>query len=744
MLFEQALRLSSILLAATAFLGLLFAQAVPIWLATLTTSILCLMLLQTLGWSYASRVTERFSKSSTIWNALLIGAFLLFLIDVIAISRELLQAGIHFLLILLCIKLSTLHQRRDYRHLYAISLMAILASAALTTDSWYLAIFLAYLLSAVWSLLLYHLTKEAPASPSPSPSPEQGLWAMPPPPRISRQFFWMTNGIAVVTFAFTLVIFFLLPRVSAGFLQKSPSQTLKTTGFSEHVDLGTIGSVKQDPQVVMRVELPHQPAAGKDRLYLRGLAYDHYSGRSWNSTRRRRRSLGLIADGTFSVRTTKSPAPTSLSEPLRQDILLEALDTSVLFAAPFAEVLSGEFPAVQADSMLGLHLPFPVSSRIRYSVTSRERQILTDEQVAVDLDYSPFVRDRYLQLPALSQRVVELAQQVANTAATPYEKTVAVQQHLINGYRYSLDTGAELSARPIEDFLFTRKTGYCEHYATAMVLMLRSLGIPARLVTGFLATEWNDFGQYYTVRQRDAHAWVEVYYPHSGWVTMDPTPSVAATPITSGWARFQRFGESIRLQWDRLFIRYSARDQLAVVHSLRDSGSSARDLLNRWVAGTITFMSETIQGLTTHAQAASPLALTLLTVLPGAALAFLFIVIKRIWWDRRPSHRPLVRRQQHVAQLYRKMLDLMAKQGLVKHPTATPIEFLQLVRAEWSEAVTVVEEFTALYSRGRFSGSALTHEELTLAATQVRSLQQMRRSNKLERCHGSEDLKHLR
>jgi len=406
------------------------------------------------------------------------------------------------------------------------------------------------------------------------------------------------------------------------------------------------------------------------------------------------------------------------------------MDTSVLFAAPFAELLSGEFPAVQADSMLGLHLPFPVSSRIRYSVTSRERQILTDEQVAMDLDYSPIVRDRYLQLPELSQRVVELAQQVAKTATTPYNKTVAIQQHLINGYRYSLDTGTELSARPIEDFLFTRKTGYCEHYATAMVLMLRSLGIPARLVTGFLATEWNDFGQYYTVRQQDAHAWVEVYYPHSGWVTMDPTPSLAATPLTSGWGRLQRIGESLRLQWDRLFIRYSARDQLAVVHSLRDSGNSARDFLNRWAAGTATFLSKAIQGLNDQAQAASPLALTLLTILPGTAIGFLFIAIKRIWWDRLPSHRPLIRKQQHIAQLYRKMLDVMARQGVIKRPTETPMEFLQLVRAEWSEAVTMVEELTALYTRGRFSGSALTHEEIALAGKQIRSLQQMRRVNK--------------
>ena len=728
MVFEQALRVSSVLMAATAFVGLLFARSVPPWLAVSTTGILLLILLQTIGWTYARRITDRMSASSTMWNVLLIGAFLLFLLDVTAISRELLPAGIHFLVILLGIKLFTLHQRRDYRHLYAISLMAILASAALTTDAWYVPVFLGYLMTVVWSLLLYHLTKEPPSSPATSAG-EQALHA-PSSAHVTSRFFWMTNGIAVITFAMTLGIFFLLPRVSAGLLQKSRGEALKTTGFSERVDLGMIGSVKEDPHIVMRVELPNQPAAGKDRLYLRGVAYDRYTGRSWSTTNRRRRNLGLVADGTFAVNSNGTRTSPSLSEPLRQDILLEALDTSVLFAAPFAEHLSGEFPRVQADSMTGLHLPFPVSSRIRYSVTSRERQMVTEEHVTRDPNDSNSVHDRYLQLPELSHQVTELARRVTTATTNPHEKAVAIQEHLINNYRYSLDTGTEVSARPIEDFLFTRKTGYCEHYATAMVMMLRSVGIPARLVTGFLATEWNDFGQYYTVRQRDAHAWVEVYYSHSGWITMDPTPASGAASTTSGWDMLQRIGEAFRLQWDRLFIRYSARDQLAVVHSLRDSSDSARDLLSRWVTALKASSAQALEQLRTHAQAASPLALGLLTVIPGAALALLVILIKRVWWDALPSHRPMIRKQQHIAQLYRKMLNLMARQGLSKRPTSTPTEFLQLVRSEWSEAGSMVAELTALYCRGRFSGSSLTHEENALAVKQIRSLERLSRNTR--------------
>ena len=169
--------------------------------------------------------------------------------------------------------------------------MATLASAALTTDAWYVPIFLLYLLAAVWTLLLYHLTQETGEIPAvvtaSNPAPCHTTLLN----RITHRFFWSTNGTAIVTVALTLTIFFLIPRIGAGVLQKTSGEALRTTGFSDRVDLGTIGSVKQDPQIVMRVELPDQPAVEKDRLYLRGLAYDQYNGRSWIHSETRRRSL---------------------------------------------------------------------------------------------------------------------------------------------------------------------------------------------------------------------------------------------------------------------------------------------------------------------------------------------------------------------------------------------------------------------------------------------------------------------
>ena len=722
MALEQALRGSALLLATTGFVGLLLARSVPGWLAAVTLAILIYAILQMIGWPAGRRIG--LPASPVVWNVLLIGAFALFLLDLTAISRDLLPAGIHFLVILLNVKILTLRDRRDYRHLYAISLMSVLASAALTTDLWYISIFVLYVLAAIWSLLLYHLTDKGAATivslpaGNPSTAPQPG-------PRITGRFFWFTNGIAVFTFVLTLMIFFLLPRISVGIMQKGKGEGLRTTGFSERVDLGMIGSVKEDPQIVMRVELPDQPTAGRERLYLRGLAFDQYNGRSWSSAGRQRQNLGLVGDGVFVVRFRDSRNLAALSEPLRQDILLEALDTSVLFAAPFAESVSGDFMGVQLDSMTGLHLPYPSTSRIRYSVTSREHRMMPAEQTSAVLEYAAGIRERYLQLPSGSDRIADLARRVTDPVGTPHEKVTAVLNHLLSNYQYSLEADTIASNHPIEEFLFSRKTGYCEHYATAMVLMLRSIGIPSRLVTGFLATEWNEFGNYYTVRQRDAHAWVEVYYPQSGWMTMDPTPSSAAAFTPSLWVAFQRFGESLRLHWDRVVIRYSGRDQLAIIHSLRESSDSARDVLGQWTSGFGAASARLVRTWIARANTIPQSLVWTLLLASAVGATCLILLMSGRWPYGRSIERPTVRAQQQIVHVYRKMLELAARRGIRVTPSTTPTEVARLVRERWADAESVVTRLTALYCQGRFGVKSLSGEELNQAVEDIAVLKRL-------------------
>ena len=723
--FDQAFAFSSVLLAATAFSGLVIAQSVPLWLAVPTAIILIMSLLHAGGVLFLRRVIAQITVSPTLWNAMLISAFVILVIDLTVISRDLLPAGIHFLVVLLGIKLLTLRQRRDYRHLYAISLMAILASAALTTEVWYVPIFLLYLLAAVWTLLLYHLTQETGEIPAVGTPPSTAACYTTLPSHITHRFFWLTNGTAVLTVALTLVIFFLIPRIGAGVLQKTSGEALRTTGFSDQVDLGTIGSVKQDPQIVMRVELPDQPILGKDRFYLRGLAYDQYNGRSWSHSGTRRRSLSLVADGTFLARPAGSRPSNSLLGTLRQDILLEMLDTSVLFAAPFAELMSGEFLTVQTDVMGGLHLPVPPSSRIRYSVTSYVPQLVANERTAQTLAYPDSIRSHYLQVPMESQKVADLAHHVTQQAVTPFEQTLAIQQHLLENYRYSLENDTATLNHPLDEFLFTRKTGYCEHYATAMVVMLRTVGIPARLVTGFLATEWNEYGGYFTVRQRDAHAWVEVYFPHSGWITMDPTPAVSAAVTSSRWEALSRLMASVGLQWDRLFVHYSAKDQLAAVRGVREGSDAVRERVSRWTSSVSAPIRQALGRLTQMARMFHPGMLGLITGVIVVGLALLILVLRDRIGLWAATHVPITHPQLAIVQLYTRMLRMLDRHGLKKPPAATAGEFSKLIERDWKAASPIVADVTALYHQGRFSQTPLTPGELSRAVEQLGRLQSL-------------------
>ena len=432
-----------------------------------------------------------------------------------------------------------------------------------------------------------------------------------------------------------------------------------------------------------------------------------------------------MADGTFLTRPAGSRPSDSLSGTIRQDILLETLDTAVLFAAPFAELVSGEFLTLQADAMGGLHLAFPPSSRIRYSVTSQVPQLVADERTASYLAYPDSIRSHYLQVPLGSQQIADLAYRVIQQATTPFERTLAIQQHLLNNYRYSLEADTATLSHPLEEFLFTRKTGYCEHYATAMVVMLRTVGIPARLVTGFLATEWNEYGGYFTVRQRDAHAWVEVYFPHSGWITMDPTPTVSTAVATSHWEALSRLGGSVRLQWDRLFVHFSAKDQLAVVHGVREGSDALRERVSRWVSALSAPIGQTLSRLTHMARTFQPGMLELVMGVIVVGLAVLLLMLRDRIGLWATTHIPTSHPQLVIVQLYTRMLRTVERHGVSKPPAATASEFARLVEQEWKAAGPMVADVTALYHQGRFSRTPLTPGELSRIAEQLGRLQSL-------------------
>jgi transglutaminase-like putative cysteine protease len=720
--FNQALRLSSVLLAAAAFIGLALGTNLPEWLLLLTGSSLIVTLLRTLGVDRLRRVLDRIRLSTAAWNVLTVIAFAGFWVDLLWVSADLLPAGVHFLLILMVIKLFNLDQRRDYLHLYAISLMAILGSAASTTDLWYLPVFLAYLLMGVWTLLLYQLTKESDAGPTPPSLPDKSALVLRGREEITPELFWLANGLAVGALCLTVLIFFTIPRVSAGFGQKGSGEGLRTSGFSETVDLGMIGPIKRDPGIVMRVELPDRTGLQMDRFYLRGMAYDRYDGKSWTTRLSHRRALAESPAGTFTVRHVSSRSPRPLGQIIRQTILLEALDTTVLFAAPYPESISGQFLAIQSDPTGAIYLPFSVSARLEYTVHSRPTPVAPADLQFQPAVYTEVFAQHFLQLPESSERVGALAQEITRSKTSAYEKAQAIEAYLSRNYRYSLDISPAVQTRPLEEFLFERKTGYCEHYATAMVVLLRNVGVPARLVTGFLATEWNEYGNYYLVRQRDAHAWVEVHLPHSGWVTMDPTPAVSEPVGDSQWFALSRVVDTLRLRWNRFFVQYNAADQLAVVRGLKEGTTMVRDRAWSSFSSLLAPAGDLAGRILSHVAEGNVRLMTGFLSFVVLGVGLVVWLMQRKPWNRRRQANPISREHAIIAQIYHGVLRQIARNGIPKPRNATPREFLQLVQQQWAAAGESVSTITELYCRGRFGKVILTQQEIDLAYHNLRQL----------------------
>ena len=200
-------------------------------------------------------------------------------------------------------------------------------------------------------------------------------------------------------------------------------------------------------------------------------------------------------------------------------VLMEPIGTNVFFLAPWARRVSGAYRAVQIDRGGAV---YDLDGERAVSLYEADSDISapSPEQLRAAGDDFPASLLAYLQLPELDPRIPQLAAQVSGSASNNYDKAVALEQYLKTNYVYTLQLPGSPVADPLANFLFERKQGHCEFFASSMAVMLRTLRIPARLVNGFVNDEFNDLTGNYVVRAKDAHAWVEAYFPGYGWICL--------------------------------------------------------------------------------------------------------------------------------------------------------------------------------------------------------------------------------
>ncbi|MFH0794353.1 MAG: DUF3488 and transglutaminase-like domain-containing protein, partial [bacterium] len=208
------------------------------------------------------------------------------------------------------------------------------------------------------------------------------------------------------------------------------------------------------------------------------------------------------------------------------------------------------------------------------------------DQAVIQRRFTPNLQDLkrvYLQLPQRDPgvpRYKELAASIAQGRTTPFQIANAVERYLQVNYEYTTTGGINSGGeRHLEEFLFEQKRGHCEYFATSMVILLRCLGIPSRLVNGFYSTEWNQYGRYFTVRESDAHSWVEVWFDDYGWMTFDPTPPAVMTRSqeeTSLFYHLNQWVDSMKLNWYKYVIDFSLSDQADLFMWMRRASRGPR------------------------------------------------------------------------------------------------------------------------------------------------------------------------
>lgn len=730
-MLDLLVNISSAILALTGFVSVaLTNQLNP--LISLLGSVFVTIALFFYIFNIRPRIFKIIHKS--IWDAVIIIAFFIMIIDLFWISGSLLISIIHLSVILMINKLFNLNTRKDYTQLYLISLLQFLAASTMTTRLYFAFIVIAFLISATWTLILFHLKFQTEERENAGQSNVIFYEKI-----VDLPFFFSTNMVALAAFLITIIIFFLIPRFGIGFLQKKNDDRLRTSGFSERIDLGDIAPIKLDNSMVMRVRIPDYNESLKDKIYWRGVTFDSYNGRSWSNNLSLRFNPEINEEGEFIINepernirpphnagsnksgsfasadhsVEKSPEEGINKKGIYQEIILEPLDTTVLFAASHVEKLSIRLPSIKEDIMGSIYTPYAPFSRLQYSAYSRLDSVSEEDKLLESIAYPPDIGKIYLQVPAGSEEIEALAKEITSNSKTILSKILTIERYLKENYRYTLDVKPETDKNPIEDFLFRQKAGYCEYYATAMVLMLRSIGIPSRLVTGFLTGEWNEIGGYFTVRQKDAHAWVEAYFPRSGWVTFDPTPPALLNEQKSTLNLISKFIDSLRLRWDRYIINYSMKDQLEAVKKTREKINSLQGDLLRLYESIRRLELKIREGFAIYSQTPKRSAFFLLASAPLLLVFCLYLYIKKGY---RPSLIHFTFRSDknsQIVELYKRMLKLLERRGIAKKKNITPLEFASSIAIHDEQISRGVLEITKSYYKVRFGHQSLSKDEIS-------------------------------
>ena len=636
-------------------------------------------------------ISERIASLLTLIYVLFFAA------DFLLLARSYVTATVHLVLFATVVKLFSVRRERDHLYLAVLSFLMVLAAAVLTVDSIFFGAFALFLLVAVTTFILMEMRRSSSAAAVRARDHAT----------TARTLGWWLVAAGPIFLALILlggaVIFFLVPRVSTGYLGAYAPGGRLATGFSDNVRLGQIGEIQQSDSVVMHVQIEGDTAGAYD-LKWRGLTLSLFDGHNWSNPL----SEHLIprpSEGRFLIPPSKdAPERHSAAHPVHYHVLMEPIGTNVFFLALRPLSLAGPYRQIAADEAGAVYDVDRDRAITGYEAVSDLAQPSPALLRAGSGNVPPFVALRYLQLPPLDPRIPLLAHEITTSANTTYDKAAALQQYLMTHYGYTLQLPRTMPRDPLANFLFVRKQGHCEYFASAMAIMLRTQGIPARIVNGFRGGEFNDLTGSYLIRARDAHSWVEAYVPGYGWTTFDPTP--AGLGLTRGrWYRLQLYLDAASEFWREWVVNYDAAHQRTLEDSTAEHTRTLGQQTRAWLRAQYAFLLARARK-TQRSLQRFPSRWGFGSV---GVLMFLFLLangrrLVRAWRNRRTASHPGQAPQMAASIWYERMTRAAARRGWRKAPADTPQEFVASISEE--KLRHSVARFTRHYERARFAQSA--------------------------------------
>ena len=695
------------------------------------------------GWRIHRGRGPELSPRVATW--LVLAYFLFFPLDLWVLSRGLsdgapnpplyaaLLSAIHLMIFATLIRLYSARSNRDYAFLAVLAVASMLASAILTVETGFLVALAIFLVLSVSTFVALEMRRSAAGAVAPpmeahSPMAQQ----------LIRALGITSILVAASVLAAGVVIFFLIPRFTTGYLSALNLQPSLMTGFSDNVTLGEIGEIKKNTAVVLRIRVDGNPAQAQD-VHWRGIVLTNFDGTRWFTPAQDNIVLMPSYEGNYWLGASGLPRGNFYQ--LHYTVLMEPIATDAIFLAPRTQTVSGKFGEevsrlnapprrgyLLLDKTGSLFNSVHNNTKIRYEGTAHLPMIPPAELRKASSEYPDAIRDTYLQLPALDPRIPALADKITAGAQNEYDKAANIEAYLIAHYAYTLDLSGPRAQDPLANFLFVRRSGHCEYFASAMVVMLRAEGIPARYITGFLPGEYNDVGGDYIVRESDAHAWVEAYFPGYGWMTFDPTPP--GNDLHDGlFKRIALYWDWFQFTWAEWVVNYDFSHQLTLGQNLQKSSRSwserARDIYRQKKEAAMRYLL----GLDRRIEASS---LSLPSVLVFLVLLLLFLRGRTMIrygiarWSLR-ARRGGNLTASLAALEYTEMLRLLEQRGWKKSPSQTPLEFMSTIPV--ADLSAPISQLTELYQSARFGNHPAPIEQMSSLLRSIRDSLRSRKSS---------------